>query len=216
MNMTEGIRIKDLHSYRDFDVQIKARNIGLPEKKSIRQTVPYMNGYYDYTALNGAPAWGEREISYTFDVMGDTPQDAEIKIEKILDWLCAVHDEDIFDDALTRKHWHGSYLSGEPGYDDSGEVIEFTVTFVVHPFKIANEPIAINMTAGTYKITNQGMVVAPYVRSDASAAIQIGTYVSAIPANEEIQLEIDLVRGENTVIVTGSGAVNFKYYEEVF
>ena len=209
MNLTDGIRINDLHSYRDFDLEIKSRHVGLPEKKSIRQTVPYMNGYYEFSALNGAPAWGEREISYTFDVLGDNPQETEKNIEKILDWLCNVHEVDIFDDTLTRKHWHGSYLSGEPGYDDSGEVIEFKVTFIVHPFKIANEPITINMAAGTHKITNLGMAVAPYAYSEATAAIQIGSYVSAIPANEEVQLEIDLARGENTVIVTGEGTVRF-------
>lgn len=215
MNVTDGIRIRDLHSYRDFDVYIKARNIGLPEKKSIRETVAFMNGYYDFSALNGAPAWGEREIEYIFDVTGETPQDAENNMEKILDWLCNVQDEDIFDDTLTRKHWHGSYGTCKPGYDESGELVELSVTFVVHPFKIADEPTEYTMTAGTYTITNLGMVVAPYVISDATAAIQIGSYVSSIPANEKIRLEIDLARGKNTVLVTGAGTVRFGYYEEV-
>lgn len=214
MNITDGIRIRDLHSYRDFDVYIKERNIGLPEKKSIRETVAYMNGYYDFSALNGAPAWGEREIEYVFDVVGDSPQDAENNMEKILNWLCNVHDEDIFDDTLTRKHWHGSYNSCSPGYDESGELIELTVSFVVHPFKVADEPTAYTMTTGTHTIVNHGMVVAPYVLSSAAAAIQIGTYVSSIPANVETRLEIDLVRGENTVLVTGS-SVTLWYYEEV-
>jgi hypothetical protein len=174
-----------------------------------------MSGYYDFSALNGAPAWGEREIEYVFDVVGDTPQDTENKLEKILDWLCNVHDEDIFDDTLTRKHWHGSYKTSKPGYDESGELVELSVSFVVHPFKISDEPIEYTMTAGSYTITNLGMSVAPYVISDASAAIQIGTYVSSIPANTKYQLEIDLMRGKNTVIVTGSGTVKLSYYEEV-
>lgn len=215
MNITDGIRIKDIHSYRDLDLYIKSRSIGLPEKKSIRETVPYMNGYYDFTALNGAPAWGEREIAYTFDVTGDTPQDAENNVEKVLDWLCNVHDEDIFDDTLTRKHWHGSYKECSPGYDESGEMIELTVTFVVHPFKIANEPTELTLTAGAYTITNLGMAVAPFVMSNATAAIQIGTFVTAIPVNQKIQLEVDLKRGDNAVIVSGEGTVAFSYIEEV-
>ena len=56
MNIAEGIRINNKHSYGDFGLYLKSRNIGLPEKKSIRQTVPFMNGYYDFSALNGAPA----------------------------------------------------------------------------------------------------------------------------------------------------------------
>lgn len=215
MNMTDGIRINDLHSYRNFDLCIKSRNIGLPEKKSIRETVPFMNGYYDFSALNGAPAWNERVIEYSFDVLGETPQALENEVSRVLDWLCNVHDTDIYDDTLTRQHWHGSYESSDVSYDDSGEQAEIKVSFVVHPFKIANEPTTYTMTSGTYTITNRGMVVSPIVSSDAAAAIQIGTYVSSIPANEETKLEIDLKRGDNTVIISGDGTVTFSYYEEV-
>lgn len=215
MNITDGIRIKDLHSFRDFDLYIKARNIGLPEKKSIRETVPFMNGYYDFSALSGAPAWNERIIEYAFDVIGNTPQELESEVAKVVDWLANVHDEDIFDDTLTRYHWHGSYNSCKVSYDESGEQAEISVSFVVHPFKIADEAIEYTMTAGTYTVNNLGMAVAPIVSSDANAAIQIGTYVSSIPANTVIQLEIDLQRGENIVLVSGTGIVKFSYFEEV-
>ena len=214
MSFTDGIRINDKHSNRDFGLELKTRKIGLPEKKSIRQTVPFMNGYYDYTALNGAPTWGERIIEYSFDVINESPVELDHFVSLVLDWLSNVHDADIYDDTVYLYHWHGSYESANVEWDESGLKAEIAVSFVVHPFKIADDPIVINMTAGTHKVTNHGMVVAPYVLSDASAAIQIGTYVSAIPANEEIQLEIDLKRGENTVIVTG-GTVRFSYYEEV-
>lgn len=215
MKMTDGIRINDLHSYRDFDLCIKSRDISLPEKKSIRETVPFMNGYYDFSALNGAPAWKERTIEYSFDVLGDTPQDLEREIAKVLDWLCHVHEVDIFDDTLTRQHWHGSYDSCDVSYDESGEQAEIRVAFVVHPFKIANEPTIYKMTRGTYKVTNMGMVVSPIVSSTAAAAIQIGSYIASVPANAETRLEIDLARGGNDVIVTGDGTVTFSFYEEV-
>lgn len=215
MNITDGIRIKDLHSYRNFGLEIKYRIVGLPEKKSIRQTVPFMNGYYDFSAMNGAAAWNERLIEFGFDVIGDTPQALDLEVAKVLDWLCNVHDEDIFDDTLTRFHWHGSYDACDVSYDESGEHAEIKVSFVVHPFKIANERTEYTMKAGTYKIINLGMAVAPFAVCDTSAAIQIGTYVTSIPANEVVQLEIDLERGENTVIVAGDGTVNLSYYEEV-
>lgn len=215
MNKKNGIRINDLHSFHDFGLYLNYRNVGLPEKKSLRETVPYMNGYYDFSALNGAPAWNERRIDYAFDVIEDSPQELEREITRILDWLCNVHDADIFDDTLTRFHWHGSYDSCDVNYDDSGEQAEIKVSFVVHPFKIADDPTEYTMTAGTHKIVNLGMAVAPYVFSNASAAIQIGTYVSSIPANEEIQLEIDLARGDNTIIVAGDGTVKIGFYEEV-
>lgn len=215
MSITDGIRIKDKHSYGDFGLYLKSRNIGLPEKKSIRETVPFMNGYYDFSALNGAPAWNERIIEYSFDVTNDSPVELDYFVSYILDWMGNVHDEDIFDDTVYGYHWHGSYDTASVSWDDTGMAAEITVSFVVHPFKIANDPTEYIMTAGTYTVVNMGMAVAPYVISDATAAIQIGTYVSAIPANQKIQLEIDLARGENNVLITGSGTVTFSYFEEV-
>lgn len=216
MSITDGIRIKDKHSHGDFGLYLKSRKIGLPEKKSIRETVAFMNGYYDFSALNGSPAWTERIIEYSFDVTNDNPVELDHFVSYVLDWLCNVHDEDIFDDTVFGYHWHGSYDDASVEWDDSGMAAEITVSFAVHPFKIANEPIEYIMTDGTYAIVNAGMAVAPYVFCENTAAIQIGTYVSAIPANERIQLEIDLERGENTVIVAlKGGTLTFGYYEEV-
>lgn len=215
MNISDGIRIKDLHSYGNFGLELKSRKIGLPKKKSIRQTVPFMNGYYDFSALNDAPAWDERIIEYSFDVINDSPAELDHFVSYVLNWLGSVHDDDIFDDTVYGYHWHGSYEEANVEWDDSGMHAEINVSFVVHPFKIANEPTEYNLVAGTHKVHNLGMTVAPYALSDANAAIQIGTYVSSIPANTTIQLEIDLVRGENTVVVTGEGTVKLSFYEEV-
>ena len=215
MSITDGIRINDRHSYGDFGLSLKSRKIGLPEKKSIRQTVPFMNGYYDFSALNSAPAWGERTIEFAFDVINENPVELDHFVSYVLDWLGTIHDTDIYDDTTYGYHWHGSYDKASVDWDDSGMQAEISVSFVVHPFKIANVPTQYTMTAGTYTVTNLGMAVAPIVRSNAVAAIQIGNYVSSIPAGEEIRLEIDLARGENTVLVTGTGTVTFSYYEEV-
>ena len=215
MNLAEGIRINNKHSYGDFGLYLKSRNIGLPEKKSIRQTVPFMNGYYDFSALNSAPAWGERIIEYSFEVTNENTVDLDYFVSYLMDWLGNVHDADIYDDTTYGYHWHGSYENADVKWDDSGLYAEITVSFVVHPFKIADAATVHTMTAGTYTINNTGMAVAPIVKSSAVAAIQIGNYVSSIPANEEIRLEIDLARGENTVLVTGTGTVTFSYFVEV-
>lgn len=215
MNMTDGIKINGKHSYGNFGLYLKSRKIGLPEKKSIRETVPYMNGYYDFSALNGAPAWNERIIEYSFDVTNDSPVELDYFVSYVLDWLGNAHDVDIQDDTVYGYHWHGSYEDANVEWDDSGMQAEIRVSFVVHPFKIADVATSHALTAGTHTINNPGMAVAPYVSSMASAAIQIGSFVSSIAANTEVQLEIDLERGNNTVVVTGDGTVTLKYYKEV-
>lgn len=215
MVICDGIKINNLHSHHDFDLCFKQRNISLPEKKSIRETVPFMNGYYDFSALNGAPAWDERSVEYVFDLIAETPRKLDEYASRVLDWLCNAHNVDIFDDTMPDYHWHGSYDGCSLSWDESGLHVEISVEFVVYPFKIANVATTWQMQAGEYTIRNEGMTVAPIVYSDASAAIQIGTHVTSIPANVETKLALDLERGDNTVIITGDGTLQFSYYKEV-
>ena len=214
--MNDGIRIKDKHSYRDFGLYLKSRNVTLPEKKSIRETVPYFNGYYDFSALNGAPAWDARTVSYSFDVVGDNPVDLENQTVRILDWLCNVHDEPIFDDAMPLHYWKGSYDGCTLSWDESGDQVEIAVTFICHPFRIAREITEYKLEPGKeYIINNLGMAVTPTVTSTKGAAIQIGSYVNSIPAGEPYKLKINLERGENTVMVTGESSVMLGFFEEL-
>ena len=213
--ITDGIRANDLHSYHDFDLCIKHRKISLPKKKIIQQTVPFMNGYYDFSALNGSPVWESRTVSYIFDIMGDTPEETEAYLDRVLDWVCNVHEVDIFDDTMPDYHWHGSYESSDPNWDESGMAVELTVNFICYPFKIANNPTTANLSAGTHTIVNTGMTVAPIAYSDSVAAIQLGNYVQSIPAGVSVKLSIDLERGNNTVTIAGDSPVKLKFYKEV-
>ena len=67
-NITAGFSADGKHSFTNFGAYISEREIGLPNKKSIREEIPYMNGYYEFSDLNGAPAWGERVLTYKFEI----------------------------------------------------------------------------------------------------------------------------------------------------
>lgn len=135
---TEGFTIDGKHSFADYGLNVKQRQLTFPTKKSIRKTVPFMSGYYDFTRINGNDTWGERLLSYTFDIIGDTPEEVEAECTRILNWLGNVHDKDIYEDCIPNYHWHGSFESANPAESEDGEQVELTVTFVLHPFKIAN------------------------------------------------------------------------------
>lgn len=213
--MTDGIRTGDVHSYGTHGLYIRTRNISLPEKKSIRQTIPFMNGYYDFSALNGAPAWNERQIEYAFDATEDTPAALDEKVSEVMDWLGNIHDEDIFDDTVLGFHFHGSYESSSIKWDENGLKAEISVTFVCHPFKIANFDTILSLSTGEHAVYNSGMAVIPSAYSASAAAIQIGSYATSIPAGENVQLTVTLERGKNNVRVSGDNPVTLKYRREV-
>ena len=76
-----GIRANGKHSYMDFDLFLRSRQIGVPEKKSVRQSVPYMSGFYDFSAINGEPAWGERHRQHARGSRDPARQDTRVALQ---------------------------------------------------------------------------------------------------------------------------------------
>ena len=63
-----GIIKNNKHSYNDFGLKILSKNISNPKKRKIKETVPFMNGAYDFSLLYGEQTYDERELRYTFSL----------------------------------------------------------------------------------------------------------------------------------------------------
>ena len=155
MSYNDGIIINGKHSYRDYDLQINARKIDLPPKNSIKKTIPFMNGAYDFTKLYGAVTWGERQISYTFDIVGNTIEEMDAERTRIVNIYCNMHDVDIYDDTIPDYHFHGSFSSATQNED--AEKTELTIVFLCYPFMISNTATA--YTSSRFLWTKAGVEV---------------------------------------------------------
>ena len=62
MILSNGITINNKHSFRDFDLYISEKSIGLPEKEIITDTVPFMSGFYDFSNILGGSVFKERVL----------------------------------------------------------------------------------------------------------------------------------------------------------
>ena len=213
--MTDGVTINGKHSYEDFDLCIKRRAFNPPERQSIRETVPFMHGFYDFSTLNGEPSFTERTVSYTFDLVAESVEDLEDKRREVLDWLMNANEAVIQDDTIPDYHFLGSYDSCNISEDDFGDSLELEVTFVCQPFQIANAMSQSIMAAGTHKVVVQGQTVTPTALATAAATIQIGNLMTSVSAGVKTVLGINLEKGENIVTVTTNGSVTLSWYEEV-
>lgn len=212
----EGIAISGLHSYYDFGLNINSRKIDLPPKNSIRKTIPFMNGYYDFTKINGGISWGARTISYTFDIVGATVEEMDAKRTEVVNWLCNQHDVDIYDDTIPDYHFHGSYDTNSQSED--GEKSELTVNFVCYPFMIENEPriVYINGEDVTVTLKNGGQPVKPIIETEQACVVTIGNMMQSVSAGET-QIAVVLPSGETKVSVkkSAAGETKIKWHMEV-
>lgn len=212
MEYTEGITINGLHSFRDYGLHISARKIDLPPKNSIRKTVPFMNGFYDFTNLNGGASWGERIISYTFDIAGFTVEEMDRKRTEIVNAYCNLHNVDIYDDTIPDYHFHGSYESSSQNED--GEKSELTIEFVCQPFMIENVPTEAIVYNGVATLRNQGQAVRPYATTAQNGALRIGGLVQTIQTGQEFDLALVLQNGDNEVEITKANELVYPFNEK--
>lgn len=83
-----GIEFAGKHSYRDFKITLQsAPKISGPKLNVIKEEIPYMDGVYDFTDLNGTASFGEREITFNFNVIGSNFNDLLLKAAAVKEWL---------------------------------------------------------------------------------------------------------------------------------
>lgn len=215
MSYNDGIRVGGKHSFEDFGLVINSREIGYPQKQSIRKAVPFMNGFYDYTKLYGRPAWSERVITYTFDIIGFTVEEMEAERMAVVNWLCNIHDEDIFDDAFPDRHFRGSFNEISPSED--GEQATVSFSFVCYPFLIRNIPkVRIADKNDALVLVNNGQPVKLKASSTVSCTITKDGTIYRIPANVPDYEVFVLDEGANNIEVAISGGeIALSWLEEV-
>ena len=61
-----GITFNGKHSYKDFGLLVKERNIDNPSKIKTKERIPYSNQIFDFSKIYGVQEYEERSISYVF------------------------------------------------------------------------------------------------------------------------------------------------------
>lgn len=134
--VTQGITIGGKHSYRDFGVMISEAQIGLPTRVNVTETVPYMDGYYDFSALAGEVTYTDRSLAYTFELSADTQEELVSLKNAMAQWLLPVQQTSIQDDTDPDYHFVGSCSKIE--WEESWLEGKLKVTFNCQPFRVPN------------------------------------------------------------------------------
>lgn len=132
-----GIKKGNKHSFIDFGLTIKSKSIGMPSKNKIKETIPFMNGSYDFSTLYGDQSYGERTLKYVFNLIGKNKVDMNVLKDKVVAWLYEGFQEPLYDDTFP-----GYYFLAEcedTSFEEDGEIGILTVTFTAYPFKIKAE-----------------------------------------------------------------------------
>lgn len=194
----ENFTYNGKNSFDDFGVYISEINVQMPELKEVRETVPYMDGDYNFTNLSGRPHFERRKVEITVKIVSETDNIADMwqKRTDIVSWVTSQNGGALeisnmngwqFEDgyaqfdtgAYSRKNNHEAYL---------------TIIFDVAPFMARGEEFSMysfKPNSNAYRAVVHGYTVDGAPRFDfagleRSAAL---TIISASDSAAEVSIE---------------------------
>ena len=223
--MIDQLIIGDKGSYDDFGASLSKRNIGQPKKKSIKETVPFSNKTYDFSAINGEIYWEERELEYTFEMTANTPEKLEEMKGAFADWVMYIHEQDIHDPFIFGYHFVGTFAEVDFEDDEGLDKTTATVKFTAYPFKLSNivKKYTYTINAGAtidVSMLNQSVHrVIPTITADKDFILKTGTASISVSAGMGMTGKIMFDTGIVKIALQNPNAsactVEFSFFEEV-
>jgi predicted phage tail component-like protein len=233
--MTE-IVFNNLNSYKDMDIVIEQISIQPPSKKKIKESVPFMNGTYDFSTVgsNGEIVYEERTIKIRFNFVESNRSILYAKYTKVMEWLLGTGQQQLIFMDMPDCYFLAE-VENAPSFEELyTRVGILEVEFIAYPFKQG-----VNLIGQEYwdtfnfefdymqdsefdipgslttKIHNPGRIIVPIVNCSSSMTVSINGYTASFASGNNRDWKFKLKPGENNLTINGSGHIKFTFRKEV-
>lgn len=203
------------HTADDWGLVMSEKIIGTPEVKMKTRELADRDGILDYTdALLGVPAYGTRELSFTFEYLDSLEEWTQI-FGEIRNMLHGRRMK-IFEPDDLHYYYLGRVTVGDPS---GGRVKVFSVDVTADTWKYkatGETTVTEAVTASkTIILPNDWRPVSPTITTTGAVTFEFGGVNYSIAGAGTFQFpKIRLAYGANYfTIVSGSGEITFKYQE---
>ena len=122
---------------KEFDMFLIERDAPTPEEMEQHVTVPYRQGYIDFSSRNGERIYNGRTLTYVFQIFGVTYEQRKAKEFLITNWLMNSGESKLIDSHDIQYYYHAKCKSVTVEDDERLQTLILTITFVAQPFKIS-------------------------------------------------------------------------------
>ena len=136
---TDKITFAGLNSFKDFQTTIKKVEVGEAEQVQNRQTVPFMNGSYDFSRISGNAIYQDREVKVTFNIIGIDYAEIYAKKIELEKWLRSAYNSVLYIDSIEIYHFKNATCT-KTNFNvisKRNTVAELEATFTVYPFLVS-------------------------------------------------------------------------------
>ena len=223
------------HSFNDMRLKrINATEHKAPTKNKIQQTIPFMNGSYDFSNIYGGNTYSDRELTYSFLVEVDNEEAMNYKKISIENWLLGANKKTILIDEDLKGYY---YLAEciDIDFDNYYSFGLIDVTFTAYPFKISSSyegnnlwdsfNFELDVLQDTKFTVNGSSNVTIYNSSaiDIEPTIIASSNFEIIKDNKKYIVEsgtskdyrFKLKKGNNNITLKGNGTIEFRFRKEV-
>lgn len=207
-----GVRFGNYHSYDDLHLILISKDIGSPAAKKKQVEVEGASITLDYTEYFGEVKYGNRTLSFEFNTI--VPQSQFLSLySQICDALQG-QKVDISLDADPNYIYRGRLDISS--FTNDKNIGNISIECDCEPFKLkASDTVVTQAVSGTASIVlnNSRKRVVPEITATAAMTIVFNGNTYSIGSGTYILPAIELKEGANTLTVSGTGNITFKYRE---
>lgn len=233
-----GFEYMGKHTFNEFGLTVLERDIGAPNKKKIKQSIPFSNVEYDFSEIYGIQTYEPRILRYVLNVVGDHI-DSKVRINlirtRIENWLLTSNQQSpLYDDSYPNYYFMAEIENG-PVFNEQDLIGLIEVEFKAYPFKIDSLPeghdiwddfnfdldvaqftdFEVRGSENVLLINNGISDVTPKIITNAPFTILHDGKEFKVNAGTSQDHDFVLNPGENRMILQGNGHIEFLFHKEL-
>lgn len=209
----KGVRFGNYHSYNDWGLILQSKEIKAPAPKINQIEIEGGDGVLDLTDFFGDVKYKNRSLSFQFVKACISQDEYFLLFSQVQN---AVHGRimNIILDDDPANYYRGRVSVNEWKSEKNIGTVVIEVDADPYKYKL-NETVVSRVVSGssTIILANSRKRVVPSITTDAEFTIAFGTYSGTFSAGTFTIPELELTEGNNTVTVTGTGNISFRYQE---
>jgi len=208
----KGIQFGKYHSWNDFALILTSKEIGTPSIKTESIDIPGGDGVLDLTEFFGDVKYSNRPLSFEFSTI--VPQSEFMNLfSRVQD---ALHGRKVEITLDEDAQWHYiGRLEISPWKADKS-IGKFTIDCDCEPYKVKKNDtiVTVNVTEETTVILhNSRKAVVPTIDITGEINLTYGVNYYTLSAGRYDLPGVQLVEGDNSILLNGTGTATFTYRE---
>ena len=204
------------NSFKDFDLYVAKKDIPVPKRKEITETVPHMSGEWDFSYNDGVDEYETLVIKYEFDVIGDSKQDLNSLKTELVKWLHSRGNQRLYDSDISLNEYYEVYRA-QAVWGEEGEQGLLSVEFKCYPLRKADETtktLELSETAQSFELVNNSRPIMPVFELEGSASVIVGNKSFALTTGVYKGI-VKVPTGTTTITAAGTGTLKITTWREV-